>query len=254
MPNPILKVLSTLERRRAAHLLMGGQACVFYGGAEFSRDTDVVVPAEAENLGRLAEALADLQAEPIAIPPLSAEYLQRGHAVHFRCRHPEAEGMRIDVMSVLRGVAPFPELWERRTTLEIESGSRIEMISLPDLVLAKKTQRDKDWPMIRRLVESHFVRHRDSPEPRRVDFWLRECRTPAILFEIAERFAEQTASALSARPLLARAAERDESGLREALAAEEAAEREADRRYWLPLRRELEELRRKRIGGSGGTP
>ena len=36
-PNPILKVLSTLALHRVRHLLMGGQACVLYGAAEFSR-------------------------------------------------------------------------------------------------------------------------------------------------------------------------------------------------------------------------
>jgi hypothetical protein len=45
----------------AAHqvraLLMGGQACVFYGAAEFSRDTDLLILAEAENLQRLDGAL-----------------------------------------------------------------------------------------------------------------------------------------------------------------------------------------------------
>jgi len=32
---------------------MGGQACVFYGAAEFSRDTDLAILAEASNLERL---------------------------------------------------------------------------------------------------------------------------------------------------------------------------------------------------------
>jgi hypothetical protein len=40
-----------------------------------------------------------------------------GLAVHFRCHQPEAEGLRIDVMSHLRAVDPFAELWQRRTTL-----------------------------------------------------------------------------------------------------------------------------------------
>jgi hypothetical protein len=57
---------------------MGGQACVFYGGAEFSRDTDLVILADAANLGRLKKALADLQAEPIAVPPFQSKYLRRG--------------------------------------------------------------------------------------------------------------------------------------------------------------------------------
>jgi hypothetical protein len=104
-PNPILKDLSTLCSHQVRHLLMGGQACVLYGAAEFSRDTDVAVPAEAENLDRLQQALDELEAERIAVPPFAAEYLARGHAVHFRCRHPDAQGMWIDVMSVMRGVA-----------------------------------------------------------------------------------------------------------------------------------------------------
>jgi hypothetical protein len=54
-------------------------------------------------------------------------------------------------MSVMHGMAPFPDLWARRTTLELDSGEIYELLSLEDLVQAKKTQRDKDWPMIRRL-------------------------------------------------------------------------------------------------------
>lgn len=38
------------------HLLMGGQACVFYGAAEFSRDTDLAILADDENLSRLRDA------------------------------------------------------------------------------------------------------------------------------------------------------------------------------------------------------
>jgi hypothetical protein len=56
------------------------QACVLYGAAEFSRDTDVAVLAEAENLNRLQRALDELEAERIAVPPFAAEYLARGHA------------------------------------------------------------------------------------------------------------------------------------------------------------------------------
>ncbi|MCY2988105.1 MAG: hypothetical protein NTY19_09620, partial [Planctomycetota bacterium] len=45
-PNPILKVLSSMKKNGVRCLLMGGQACVIYGAAEFSRDTDLVVLAE----------------------------------------------------------------------------------------------------------------------------------------------------------------------------------------------------------------
>ena len=72
-----------MAAHRVRALLMGGQACVFYGAAEFSRDTDLLILADAENLGRLEAALRELQAECIAVPPFAAEYLERGHAVHW---------------------------------------------------------------------------------------------------------------------------------------------------------------------------
>ena len=51
--NPIRKVLSTLRSHNVRFLLIGGQACVFYGAAEFSRDTDIVILAEPANLKKL---------------------------------------------------------------------------------------------------------------------------------------------------------------------------------------------------------
>ncbi|MDB6003194.1 MAG: hypothetical protein JWR15_181 [Prosthecobacter sp.] len=78
---------------------MGGQACVFYGAAEFSRDSDFAILAEPSNLARLKAALAELQASVIAVPPFETVYLEKGHAVHFRCQHPECPGLRVDVMS-----------------------------------------------------------------------------------------------------------------------------------------------------------
>ena len=225
---------------------MGGQACVFYGAAEFSRDADIVVLAEDENLKKLTSALRELHAECIAVPPFSIEYLARGHAVHFRCHHPEAEGIRIDAMSVLRGVDPFPILWTRRTTIETESGQKYDLLSLDDLVRAKKTQRDKDWPMIRRLVEAHYTEHRDAPSSTQVDFWLREGRTPLLLIEIAKQHPDRSEAIRPTRPLLEHAGAADSEKLSEALDLEERTEREADRAYWAPLVAELEQLRHQR--------
>ena len=175
-------------------LLMGGQACILYGAAEFSRDTDLAVLASPANLARLRGALDDLRAEVITVPPFEAKYLRRGHAVHFRCQVPEAVGMRVDVMTRMRGVDAFPKLWARRTSLVLPDGTRYEVMSLPDLVRAKKTQHDKDWPMA----------------------------------------------------LLKQARPGREAELAEGLVREEWAERQADARYWAPLKVELERLRHPR--------
>ena len=92
------------------YLLMGGQACVFYGAAEFSRDLDLVILLDGANLDRLRRALEELEASALAIPHLDLAALLRGHAIHFRCRRPDVSGLRIDVMGRMRGVASFEDL------------------------------------------------------------------------------------------------------------------------------------------------
>lgn len=162
---------------------MGGQACVLYGAAEFSRDTDLA-----------------------------------------------------------------PALWARRTTLALEGAGEVDLLSVPDLVASKKTQRDRDWPTIRRLVEVNYFTFRDEASAPRVRFWLRELRTPALLLEAAARFREMVPEVLPLRPLLAHAIAGRADELLDGLAREERAEREVDRAYWAPLRAELEVLRRKQRG------
>jgi hypothetical protein len=243
IPSPIHKVLSSIQQNRVRALLMGGQACVFYGAAEFSRDTDFALTATPGNLKRLRAALSDLQAEVIAVPPFEEKFLEAGHAVHFRCRAPGAAGLRIDVMTRMRGVDAFPKLWARRTVLELEDGTVCNLLSLPDLVRAKKTQRNKDWPMLSRLVEASYFENQAAPGKALVNFWLRELRTPELLASLARRFPGLLERAAKQRPLLEHAASGDLAALESALRAEEEAERAADREYWRPLKKELESLR-----------
>jgi hypothetical protein len=246
IPNPIRKVLSSMQTHRVRALLMGGQACVFYGAAEFSRDTDLAVLADAANLVRLRAALAELKAEPIEVPPCTLAFLKRGHGSHFRCHHPEAMRMRVDVMAKMRGVDPFASLWRRRTSIELPDGTPCDLLSLADLVQAKKTQRDKDWPMIRRLVEAHFFEHRRTPTAAQVRFWFRELRTTELLVELAARFPAACVRAARHRPLLTAVKAGVVSDIEAGLDAEQALERAEDRKYWLPLRAELERLRHRR--------
>ena len=235
-----------MRAHRVRALLMGGQACVFYGAAEFSRDTDFAILADAANLARLRKALAELQAGPIAVPPFAIKYLRRGHALHFRCQHPDALRMRVDVMSRMRGVEAFAKLWKRRTTIELPDGTLCDLLSLPDLVQAKKTQRDKDWPMIRRLVEAHYFQYREKPSPAQIKFWFQELRTPQLLLDLAQSHTLLCRRLAPQRPLLAHAALGESAPLDQALATEEAVTREQDRVYWLPLRQELEKLRHRK--------
>src|SRR5260370_16000074 len=97
------------------------------------------------------------------------------------------------------GVAGFEELWARRTTIEV-AGEPIDLLAMEDLVRAKKTQRDKDWPMIRRLVEQSYFRHSASATQELVRFWLRELRTPELLVEVAGAHPEFACAEADLRP------------------------------------------------------
>lgn len=167
--------------------------------------------------------------------------------MHFSVPATALEGstpLRVDVMSVMRGVDPFAELWRRRTTLALASGDggevMVDVLALPDLVQANKTQQDKDWPVIRRLVDASYdLANLATATPAQVAFWLQELRTPACLRDAIARFPE--AATASTRPAIrALLSGADIDG---ALEAERAEEVQRDRTYWAPLRRELEMLR-----------
>lgn len=243
-PSPIPRVLSTFRRHRVKALLMGGQACILYGAAEFSRDIDFAVAVSpGDNLGRLRRALNDLRAVPVYVPPLEARYLRRGHACHFRCGAAGVKGLRIDLMSRMRGAPAFGVLWRRRTVVRLRGVGGVEMVSLPDLVRIKKTQRDKDWVMLRRLVEVD-CRQASTPASRaQVRFWLMECRSPELLSELAGRFGPEARTLAGRRKALAEALRGRTRQVERCLRNEEDREREADRSYWAPLRRELERWR-----------
>ena len=166
IPTQILRVLSTIRTFDVSVLLMGGQACVLYGAAEYSRDLDLAVLASPEAWPKLTEAMRALRSTVIAVPPFEALYLERGHKVHLSVPDERSFALRVDLMSCMRGVDSFDALWERRVTIVLPSETMgdvaVDMLGLEDIVAAKKTQRDKDWPMIRRLVDASYAAGRDG--------------------------------------------------------------------------------------------
>ena len=250
IPTQILRVLSTIRTFDVHALLMGGQACVLYGAAEYSRDLDLAVLATPDALPSLHSALHALRATVIDVPSFEAPYLDRGHAVHFSIPDGSASPLRVDIMSRLRGVEAFPALWDRRTTIALHDAERdgevlVDVMALSALVAAKKTQRDKDWPMLRRLVDASYALGRDRmsgddrPTKEQLAFWFAELRSPEFLVELVAHFPEVAAQ--SHRAVVQAVVQGHD--IDAALATEQAAVMREDKAYWAPLRRELELLR-----------
>jgi hypothetical protein len=168
----------------------------------------------------------------------------RGHAVQFHCAAPGVDGLRVDVMSNLRDLPEFEILWQRRTTLDSGGSGHFDLLSVPDLVEAKKTQRSKDWPVIEALVAIHFTENSHDPTPDWIRFWLMEARSPELLVELFARFQKEAFGLQKDRPLLSAGIEGDVPLLRAEIQTEIMREQEKDRLYWEPLKREMEEFRR----------
>jgi hypothetical protein len=249
MPSTVNTILSAFTEHHVQYLLMGGQACILYGGAEFSRDTDLAIVAETANLGNVTAALLSLRATIVAVPPYDVRYLEAGHAIRFICA--AAENARVDLMARMRNVAPFRECWTRRSTVELSSVGEVNVMGLADLVACKKTQREKDWPMITRLVDVNYASSLDGDleaTPERCQFWLRELRTTEFLIDCVRRYPVAAQEVARMRGATAAAVQSVVHGaptepIEEELDSERRHERRADAAYWAPLMRELEALR-----------
>jgi hypothetical protein len=214
-----------------------------YGAAEFSRDIDLSIGIDAKNINAVRKALEYLKAETIFVPALDEQVLKRGHACHFRCHAEGVERLRIDLMAKMRGCSDFKELWNRRSIVQLPDIGEIGILALSDLIQAKKTQREKDWPMIRRLIETDIIQNIQNAEKQKIVFWLKECRTPGLLVQLSKDNYELCKQTSNIRPLLKAALENNINDLESLLLKEQMEEKERDRKYWRPLREELEKWR-----------
>lgn len=63
IPTPIRQVLSTFQKNGVQALLMGGQACVFYGAAQVSKDVDLFLLADRAYWARLRREIEAFRRE-----------------------------------------------------------------------------------------------------------------------------------------------------------------------------------------------
>jgi hypothetical protein len=155
------------------------------------------------------------------------------------------EGLRVDIMSVLRDVLPFDELWERRTTVDIE-GELVYVVALEDLIRIKQTQTTEDWSTIRLLMERSWFTLAEPPPPSEIDFLLRELRTPELLIDAVVRFPSAAQEIAPHRVDVQAALNGDIEQVSLALRIEQDEAMRRDRLWWEPLKRELEQFRHQR--------
>jgi hypothetical protein len=129
LPSDLIDLLSEFENTKVEYLLVGGQAVALHGFPRFTKDADLWVRDEPENLERVRTALGNFGAPKDVIDQLEAaqplDVLWMGL--------PPA---RIDLM---KGVpaGDFERAWSARVEFSV-GGVKVLVVSKAELILLKR--------------------------------------------------------------------------------------------------------------------
>lgn len=237
------------ERERVDFLLIGGQAAILYGAAHFTQDLDLWIRPTPANVAALVRALGRVRAVVHKLtPPLTLRWVRRGHGFHFRIPQPGQMPAYLDVMGRPPRVGSFDPAFRRRRVFETPWG-RLPVVSIPDLVELKKTNRPGDYEVISRLVRLRLSE--SAAGPGLLTWAARNTFRIEDLLTLRSAYGNAWRSAAAGRPpairsLLTSIREPSERAIRAAnrtLHGTMSELLERGRRYWLPRIRELRQLR-----------
>lgn len=129
LPSDLIDLLSEFENTNVEYLLVGGQAVALHGFPRFTKDADLWVRDEPENLMRVRKALENFGAPKDVIDQLEKaqplDVLWMGH--------PPA---RIDLM---KGVpaGDFDRAWRSREEFSV-AGVKVFVVSKDELIFLKR--------------------------------------------------------------------------------------------------------------------
>jgi hypothetical protein len=136
-------LLSALAASNAEYLIVGGWAVALHGEPRFTKDLDLLVGTDPENLLRVASAFREFGAPPEIVGQLERlapeEFLFLG-----------APPARVDVLRTIPGI-DFREAYARRSDVDWE-GVRVHVVARDDLIASKRAAgRERDLRDVRAL-------------------------------------------------------------------------------------------------------
>lgn len=153
--------------------LASGQAVVYYRLALMSKDGDWILEETPAACRRVLEVLARHKARYRAGAPLDVRWLAGGWSSHFELFDEQKRRIRCDFFT---RPPRIPLTWLKEGFARFSPGD-LAVIDLPSLILMKKTQRAKDYPIIGELAR------RLPPE-----LELEETTDPDRILELAPTF------------------------------------------------------------------
>ena len=136
-----MKSLERLTERLACanvdFILCGGLAALLHGSALLTRDVDIVCPMDSENLGRIFEALAELNPCHRMTPqrlPFTLDQARRGVLKNL---YLATDWGQLDCLGEIKGLGSFQDCLPLSQSIHI-SGLEIRTLTLDALIEAKR--------------------------------------------------------------------------------------------------------------------
>ena len=164
MPFDPFAALATLQRHAVRFVIIGGVAGRLWGSPTVTNDLDICFDRTADNLGRLASALAELGAKLRGVDDdvpfrLDAKTLAAGQNFTFM-----TDVGPLDVLGLPAGISNFDELAVNATTFDLGEGLTVAVCDLDDLIRMKRAAgRPKDRIELEVLGAVREEREHDRP-------------------------------------------------------------------------------------------
>ncbi|NJL28680.1 MAG: hypothetical protein HC897_12705 [Thermoanaerobaculia bacterium] len=188
MENPYVDLTLAFNRGRLRAILSSGQAVVLYQLAVMSKDGDWILREDAEALDHVLGVLAEQGARYRYGAPLDLRWLAGGWSSHLELRR---DGLRLRTDFVTRppriSAPELEQMWREPVVRDVP------VVGLEALAELKKTNREKDYPVIGELA-------RQMLDPRSQLLYSRSSRD---LERLARQHPDAVADLVGRRPLLA---------------------------------------------------
>jgi predicted nucleotidyltransferase len=151
------RILDDLNRAGLRYVLIGGIALIRHGVVHATRDVDVILAPDPENLERVRALIAEWPATRPDGSPVPEETVAPGRTIHLSTPHGE-----LDLLAELPAPLSFAELAARAETRRVD-GVEALICSLADLVALKRIAgRERD------LIDLHDLEaaHGELPDSR----------------------------------------------------------------------------------------
>jgi hypothetical protein len=161
-PLQVERLLRALDAHRVEYVIIGGVAVAIHGYLRATKDLDIMIAPDPENVARLWGFIEEVAAEPLAIGDFEANEMP----LPFEPQSIIDGGGnwllrttfgRIDVMQYAPGAPEYEELADRSSLRELSGMAEpVRVCSFDDLIAMKRTaNRDVDRIDLQRLLGGH---------------------------------------------------------------------------------------------------